>query len=230
MADRLRRLVRHDDAVVEAVREVPEVPAALIAEDPVRMASGVAPSSATVRMPSRPSSSPVFSPTPHSRPTGSGSRNARTPSWRHDEHAVGLGTDRSELRHELRRRDADRADDADLVARRGLGSRRDPGRVSEQRVAPTSRNASSSESGSTSGVYDSRISRKRFECARYASKSRGRKIAWGTGASRGPGIAEWMPERAGLVAGGRDDAARAVVADHDRLAARDGSFRTSTEA
>jgi hypothetical protein len=61
---------------------------------------------------------------------------------------------------------------------------------------PTSRNASSSESGSTSGVYDSRTSRKRFECARYASKSLGRKIASGhRRLARTDGIAEWIPYR-----------------------------------
>jgi hypothetical protein len=48
------------------------------------------------------------------------------------------------------------------------------------RYAPdTSRNASSSEMGSTVGVIASRISRNRFECARYDSKSGGMNTASG---------------------------------------------------
>ncbi len=61
---------------------------------------------------------------------------------------------------------------------------------------PTSRKASSSEIGSTSGVWASSTSRNRFECARYASKSAGRKTPSGQRRlARTPGIAERTPKR-----------------------------------
>jgi hypothetical protein len=71
------------------------------------------------------------------------------------------------------------------------------GGVPNSRTAPaTSRNASSSAIGSTSGVTDRRISRKRLECARYDSKSGGRKTASGhSRRARTEGIALRIPNR-----------------------------------
>ena len=96
------------------------------------MDSGVRPRSPIVRIPSRPSVSPVFSPTPHSRPTGNGSRNPSDAVRRHHEHPVGLAVVGRELRDELRGGDADRARHADLALDVGPDLRRDLGRGSEQ--------------------------------------------------------------------------------------------------
>ena len=73
---------------------------------------------------------------------------------RHDDQAVRLAQVRRDLGHELRRRDADRGGQPDLVADLVLDPARDRRAVAEQvRTTPvTSRNASSIEIGSTSGV------------------------------------------------------------------------------
>ena len=63
--------------------------------------------SPTVAIPRRRSFAAVTGPTPQSRSTGSGWRNASSPSGAHDEQAVGLGHAARHLGQELRPRDAD---------------------------------------------------------------------------------------------------------------------------
>jgi hypothetical protein len=61
---------------------------------------------------------------------------------------------------------------------------------------PTSRNASSRDRGSTSGVNESMISRSRTLAARYAGKSGGTNTACGASRfARAAGIAEEIPNR-----------------------------------
>ena len=106
-----------------------------------------------VRIPSRPSVSPVFSPTPHRRPTGNGSRNAWTPPAGTTSIPFGLQSSDASLATNF-----DGATPTEHVTptSRSTSARifaaisaEDPNSI----VAPaTSRNASSSEIGSTSGV------------------------------------------------------------------------------
>ncbi len=146
----------------------PARPRWLAAASPMRrsrIGSGVLPRSPTVRIAKRPNSSAVFSPTPQSLPTGSGSRKLATSSAGTWSSPSGLQPSEASFATNLRRRD-----------RPPSRSRRPPGRPPSgsssaiatgepnRRVAPpTSRNASSREIGSTSGVCASRTSRKRFE-------------------------------------------------------------------
>ena len=68
-------------------------------------------------------------PTPHSRDTGSGARNAALGAGLDDEHAVGLGEIARELGEELRRRDADREAQPGLVEHAPADRRRDLARA-----------------------------------------------------------------------------------------------------
>ena len=72
--------------------------------------------SPTVVIPRACSFAAVTRPTPHSRSTGSGCRNAELAVGRHDEQAVGLGHRARHLGEELRPRHADRDRQADLLA------------------------------------------------------------------------------------------------------------------
>ena len=78
-----------------------QVRAGGLAERAHQGGTGVLAMSPTVRRPSRGSSSSVFSPTPHSAPTGSGCRKATTSCGGDDEQAVGLAPGRGELGDEL---------------------------------------------------------------------------------------------------------------------------------
>ena len=100
------------------------------------------------------------------------------------------------------------------------------------RVAPaTSRNASSSEIGSTSGVYDSSTSRNRLECVRYASKSGGRKTPSGQSRrARTDGIAERTPNRRASYEALETTPREPVPPTITGLPRNEGSFRTSTPA
>src|SRR5438093_12903740 len=99
-------------------------------------------------------------------------------------------------------------------------------------VAPeTSRNASSSEIGSTSGVNDSRISRKRFEYARYASKSGGTNTASGHRRwARGEGTAAWRPRARASYEADITTPRGEGLPTTTGLPVSEGSFRTSTDA
>ena len=117
------------------------------------MDSGVRPRSPIVRIPSRPSVSPVFSPTPHRRPTGSGSRNAWTPSA--GTTSIPFGLQSSDASFATNFVGATPTEHVTPTSRSTSArifaaiSAEDPNSI----VAPaTSRNASSSEIGSTSGV------------------------------------------------------------------------------
>ena len=97
------------------------------------------------------------------RPTagaiGSGARKAASSPARHDDEAVGLAQVRGDLGHELGRRHPDRGGQPDLGADAVLDrAPRSPGRRRTGACEPvTSRNASSIEIGSTSGVNRRRI-------------------------------------------------------------------------
>ena len=133
----------------------------------MRIDSGVRPRSPIVRIARRPSTWPVFSPTPHRRPTGSGSRNAITPSAGTTSRPSGLQPSEASL--------ATNFVDATPTEHVTPTSRSTSARIfaaiadggpNREVAPPTSRKASSSEIGSTSGVWASRTSRNRFECAR----------------------------------------------------------------
>ena len=183
------------------------------------MDSGVRPRSPIVRIPRRPSVSPVFSPTPQSRPTGSGSRNPGTPSAGHHEHPVRLAVVGGELRHELRRGDADRARHPDLALDVGPDLRGDLGRGPEQhrgardvqerlveRDRLHERGVGAQDLAEPVGVraVGLEVRRQEHDVGTEAPGPDGRH--GGTNAV--------LP---GFVGGRRDHAARAGPADHDRL-------------
>ena len=156
---------------------------------------------ADVRTPMR-SSARVAGPTPQSRDTGSGARNSRSVPGCDDQHAVGLREIARELGQELRGRDADRPREPGSACTRARISGRDLGPVPSRRRAPaTSRNASSSEIGSTSGVTD-----RGSPSPRGSSRCRRRTAARGT-------------RRAGRRAGARHRH-RGAHAERARLVAR----------
>ena len=76
------------------------------------------------------------------------------------------------------------------------------GEPSRRRAPATSRNASSSDSGSTSGVTSRKIDITPFDTSEYASNVGGRTVALGQSRrARVIDIAEWMPNlRASYVA------------------------------
>ena len=96
------------------------------------MDSGVRPRSPIVRIPSRPSVSPVFSPTPHRAPDRQRLEERLDAVGGDHEHPVRLAVVGRELRHELRRSDADGARHADLALDVGPDLRGDLGRGPEQ--------------------------------------------------------------------------------------------------
>ena len=160
-----------------------------------RMDSGVRPRSPIVRIPSRPRVSPVFSPTPHRRPTGSGSRNAWTPSAGTTSIPSGLqSSDASFATNFVGATPTEhvtptsRSTSARIFAAISAGTRtaswrpRRPGTPRRARSAPRA------------GCRSSRTSRNRLEWARYASKSDGRKTMSGhRRRARTAGIAERTP-------------------------------------
>ena len=161
-----------------------------------RMASGVAPSSPIVRMPSRPSSLAGLLPDPPQPPDRQGIEERPHAVAGHHEHPVRACSRRRRAspRTSSGPRRPSRSRRPRARRRRGSAPRSRPGRRTASWRPPTSRNASSSEIGSTRGVYDSRTSRNRFEWARYASKSVGRKTASGQRRrARTAGIAERTP-------------------------------------
>ena len=94
----------------------------------------------------------VTCPTPHSRSTGSGCRNASSSSGGDHQQAVGLGHRARDLREELRPRDADGDRETDLPRTSARSRVAISGGVPEIRSSPrTSRKASSIDSASTTG-------------------------------------------------------------------------------
>ncbi len=124
-----------------------------------RVPAGISAMSRTVRRPSRASTCPVCSPTPHSAATGSGCRKSRTPSGGTTSSPSGLERVDASLAMNL-----DGATPTEqvmpccsaIVARISAPIR--AGRPSRRMAPDTSRNASSSASGSTSGVTDRKTS------------------------------------------------------------------------
>ena len=136
-ADALVRLVRHHPARVPA----PATARAGATRRPspsarTRVCTGVFAMSPTVRRPSRVSSFSVFSPTPHSAPTGSGCRKADDPVGRDDEQPVRLAAGRRQLGDELAARHPDRAGDALLVGHPVADQLADLGRPAEPADGP----------------------------------------------------------------------------------------------
>ena len=98
----------------------------------------------------------------------------------HDRETVRLRPGRRELGDELGRRDTDRAGQPLLVPHPVADQLADLGRPAEQPARPeTSRNASSTDSGSTNGVTSRKICMTTRDAAEYSLKSGGRKIAEG---------------------------------------------------
>ena len=134
MADRLRRLVGDDVAVVDPVRELAQVAGRAVAEQPLQDRLGRAaevadradrqpPEHLAGLLPDAPQA-------PHRQRLEEGDV---TPSAGTTQQPVGLAPVGRELGHELRRRDADRAGHADLALDVGADLRRDRGRRAEQR-------------------------------------------------------------------------------------------------
>ena len=179
----------------------------------------------------------VAGPTPHSASTGSGWRKASSSPGRIDHHtrgpargpcseARGLAASEAELGQELVARHADRARQALLVEDVGPdGVRRSRSPVPCSRRAPvTSRKASSSESGSTSGVNERKIVH--HLAADLAVVMRGRRAGRPrAGTAAGPGRRHGRVDAVGpgLVGGGRHHAPVAGAADDHRLAAQLGA-------
>ena len=117
---------------------------------------------------------------------------------RHDDEPVRLPEVRGDLGHELGRRDADRRGQPDLRPRLVLDPPGDRRAVAEQcRCDPvTSRNASSIEIGSTSGVNRRRIAMTSRLASLVARDRRpaGRPRPDSAGTPRASDIAEWMPK------------------------------------
>ena len=135
-----------------------------------RLDSGIAASSPTVRTPSPSSRRRVAGPTPQSRPTGERVEDVELGAGLDDEQPVRLGEVARELGQQLRGRDPDRRDQPGLGADPAAQLRpRSPGpcRAAGARRA-TSRNASSSEIGSTSGVTVAQ-DRHHLRCSRRRS-------------------------------------------------------------
>ena len=147
------------------------------------------------------------------------------PVARDDQEAVGLGAGRAELGDELGRRHPDRAGQALLLGRSAGGSARRSARAGRAAAGrrPTSRNASSLDSGSTSGVTSRKIAMTARDAARdrrAVDRQEHRVRAQPPGARGRHRAAHAVLPR--LVAGGAHHAARTRAADHHRLAAQLG--------
>ena len=120
-----------------------------------RAGSGRAAMSPTVFSPSPARCSAVRSPTPHSAPTGSGCRKASTPSAGTTSRPSGLQRDDASLaRNFVGATPTEQVIPCSSAMRARIHSPIQPGRPRRRRAPDTSRNASSSDSGSTSGVTD----------------------------------------------------------------------------
>ena len=169
----------------------------------------------------------VFSPTPHSRADGQRRQERRLLALRHDHQPVGLAQVRRDLGHEPGRRDADGRRQPELVPdgapdRRGRSRSGGPWSAS---VPATSRNASSMEICSTSGVKRRRMV---MTCAAHRAVLApvdGHEHPVRAQRTGGPqGHRGAHAEAAGLVGGRADDAAvvGSAATDDDRPAPKLG--------
>ena len=134
-------------------------------------------------------------PTPHKRPIGSGSRNARTSPARTSRRPSGFATSLAIFATIFT--GAMPTETASSVSRRISARRRSPtsaGGPSRRSLPVRSRNASSSERPSTRGEKRSKIAKIRFDSAAYFAIEPATKIACGQRRRAcALGIAEWMP-------------------------------------
>ncbi len=111
-----------------------------------------------MRMPSRCSDSPVRSPTPHSAVTGSGCRKASTRAAGTTSMPSGLHrADASLATNLVGATPTEQVSCNSSTTRRRIAAAMSAGRPAARTLPRTSRNASSRESGSTSGVTSRRI-------------------------------------------------------------------------
>ena len=186
-----------------------------------RLSCGVAARSPTVRMPRRCSGSAVRAPTPHSAVTGSGCRKSSTRACGTTSMPLGLQrADASLATNFVGATPTEQVSPSSSSTRRRMAAAMCPGRPCS-RVAPeTSRNASSSDSGSTSGVTSRRmrhdgVGRRAVGGAVRRQHDGVRAAAQGLGHRHGAADAV----AAGLV-GRRRHHAAVAAADHDRPAAQ----------
>ena len=156
-----------------------------------------------MRSPSRCSSRSVRSPTPQSAPTGSGWRKSSTPSRGTTSRPSGLHRVEATLATNfvLATPTEQVTPWASTTCARIIAAIA-AGAPSRRRAPATSRNASSSESGSTSGVTARKIAITPFDTSEYASNRGGSTVALGhSRRARAIGIAECTPNfRASYVA------------------------------
>ncbi len=118
-----------------------------------RVSTGVCATSPTVASPSRSSASSVFSPTPHSSPTGSGCRKATTRSAGTTSRPSGLArVEASFATNFVDATPTEQVMPCSSWTRERMSSAMTAGGPSRRTAPETSRNASSRLSGSTSGV------------------------------------------------------------------------------
>ena len=162
-----------------------------------RVSTGTCARSATVRSPSRWSDSSVFSPTPHSAPTGSRCRKVTVSSRGTTSSPSGLARPEASLATNFVAATPTEQVIRCSSATRSRSSRAISAGGPSRRTAPaTSRKASSRLSGSTAGVTDRKISMTPRETSAYRSCRGSRTTARGHSRRARPiGIAEWTPYR-----------------------------------
>ena len=155
---------------VAVVRQRVQVPPRRRAEQRDQAVSSTVATSPTVASPSSWSFRAVTGPTPQSRSTGSGCRNASSPSGGTTSSPSGFATRARDLGEELRPRHADRDRQPDPLAHlAAAASPRSPQAFPTILRRPrTSRNASSIERPSTSGVVSSNTSNTALLASEYA--------------------------------------------------------------
>ena len=170
VADRLGPLVGHDRPVVDAVGQLTEVPAVGLAHRADERRLGQVGEVADGARPRGARAARVAGPTPHSARTGSGSQEGELLVRGHDRARPAPGSGPVRVTRGLAASDASLATNfvgghADRAGQALLGQHLladGPARCvgpspSSRRAPVTSRNASSRQSGSTSGVYDRKI-------------------------------------------------------------------------
>ncbi len=124
-----------------------------------KVCAGVCAMSPTVCSPSRVSSFSVFSPTPHSAPTGSGCRNATTPAAGTTSRPSGLlRVEASLATNFVDAMPTEQVMPCSSATRSRISWPITAGRPSRRTAPETSRKASSRDNGSTIGVIDRKIS------------------------------------------------------------------------
>ena len=150
-----------------------------------------------MRSPSRVSASSVFSPTPHSALTGSGCRNSTTRSTGTTMSPSGLARDEASFATNLvPATPTEQVTPCSSWIRARMCSAIVVGEPSRRTVPATSRKASSSDSGSTSGVTERKTAMTLSETWVYSRWSGRRTTACGhSRRARVIGIAECTPKR-----------------------------------